>query len=73
MASLEEYLLEQLDRPLVVKGGQQVTDEDGHPLTTEEAIAKNLINKALKGDIATVQYIQNMKQLARTKKRKNEF
>ena len=69
--TMEEYLLSQLDTPVVLKDGNTLKDpHDGHELTAEEAIAHNMINAAMKGDVKAATYIQNLQARARIMKKK---
>ena len=63
--TMEEYLLSQLDTPVVLKDGTMMKKPDGSPMTKQEAIAINILNLAMKGDVKAAQYIQNLQ--ARTK------
>lgn len=67
--TFEDYLFAQLEEPVTLKDGSKAVDAQGNILTKEQAIATNLINKAMKGDIQSIQYIQNLKQF-QTKKTK---
>ena len=58
--TMEEYLLSQLDTPVVLKDGSLATAADGHVMTKQEAIATNILNNAMKGDIKAAQYIQSL-------------
>ena len=49
--TMEEYLLAQLDTPVVLKDGTMMTKPDGSPMTKQEAIATNILNLAMKGDV----------------------
>ena len=60
--TMEEYLLSQLDTPVVLK--------DGSPMTKQEAIATNILNLAMKGDVKAAQYIQNIQMRAKIMKKK---
>lgn len=51
MATIEDYICEHLARPLRLKDGSQVLNDDGKPVTKEEGIAMNVVNQALQGDI----------------------
>ena len=44
---MEEYLLSQLDTPVVLKDGTMMTKPDGSPMTKQEAIATNILNLAM--------------------------
>lgn len=69
--TMEDYLLSQLDKPVVLKDGQRLKDPiDGHELTKQEAIAVNILNNALKGDIRAATYIQNIQARAQQNKKK---
>lgn len=71
MRTLEDYLLAQLEQPVYIvdKEGHrsQAMKDDGTPMTKYEAIATNLINKAMKGDYHVIQYIENIKHNAEVK------
>ena len=56
MATIEDYICEHLARPLRLKDGSQVLNDDGKPVTKEEGIAMNVVNQALQGDIKAIQY-----------------
>ena len=76
--TMEEYLLSQLDTPVVLKDGTQMKAADGHimtkpdgsPMTKQEAIATNILNLAMKGDVKAAQYIQNIQMRAKIMKKK---
>ena len=64
--TMEDYLLSQLDKPVITKNGTPLTDpSDGHILTKQEAIATNILNMAMKGDVKAAQYIQNIQMRAK--------
>ena len=67
--TMEEYLLSQLDTPVVLKDGTMMTKPDGSPMTKQEAIATNLINLAMKVDTKAAQYIQNIQMRAQLQKK----
>ena len=68
--TMEEYLLSQMDTPVVLKDGNIMMKEDGTPMTKQEAIATNILNKAMKGDVQAAQYIQNIQMRAKLTKKK---
>lgn len=68
MQTMEEYLLSQLDEPVVLKDGSVATKPDGTPMTKNEAIATNILNQAMKGDIKAAQYINSLQQVANLRK-----
>ena len=45
--TIEEYLLSQLDTPVVLKDGTMMTKPDGSPMTKQEAIATNILKLAM--------------------------
>jgi hypothetical protein len=55
--TIEEYLLSQLETPVILKDGSVATTQDGKPMTKQEAIATNILNQAMKGDIKAAQYM----------------
>lgn len=64
--TMEDYLLSQLDKPVITKNGTPLTDpNDGRILTKQEAIATNILNMAMKGDVKAAQYIQNIQMRAK--------
>ena len=70
---MEEYLLSQLDTPVVLKDGTMMTKPDGSPMTKQEAIATNILNLAMKGDVKAAQYIQNIQMRAKIMKIRAPF
>ena len=59
--TMEDYMLQQLKKTVILKDGSTLRDpHDGHELTAEEAIAHNMINAAMKGDVKAATYIQNL-------------
>lgn len=67
--TMEEYLLSQLDTPVILKDGSTATKADGSPMTKKEAIATNILNLAMKGDVKAAQYIQNIQMRAKIMKK----
>ena len=68
--TMEDYLLSQLDTPVISKEGKFITKPDGSPMTKQEAIATNILNLAMKGDVKAAQYIQNIQMRAKIMKKK---
>ena len=68
--TMEEYLLSQLDTPVILKDGTTMKAADGHIMTKQEAIATNILNLAMKGDVKAAQYIQNIQMRAKIMKGK---
>ena len=68
--TMEEYLLSQLDTPVVLKDGTMAQKPDGSIMTKQEAIATNILNLAMKGDVKAAQYIQNIQMRAKIMKGK---
>ena len=50
---------------MVLKDGTMMTKPDGSPMTKQEAIATNILNLAMKGDVKAAQYIQNIQMRAK--------
>ena len=71
--TMEDYLLSQLEEQVVLKDGSTLKGQDGHVMTKQEAIAVNLINNAMKGDVKAAQYIQNIQLRAQMKKIRAPF
>lgn len=67
--TMEEYLLSQLDTPAYLKDGTIAT-VDGKKLTKQEAIATNILNRAMKGDVKAAQYINSLQLRAQLTKKK---
>lgn len=63
--TMEDYLLSQLDTPVKMKNGSIALKEDGTPMTKQEAIATNILNLAMKGDVKAAQYIQSLQTRAK--------
>ena len=56
--TLQDHLVDRLDKPVKAKGGGFATDPiDGHQLTATEAIAIKMMEKALAGDVKAAQFI----------------
>lgn len=68
--TMEEYLLSQLQEPVLLKDGSIMQKPDGTPMTKQEAIATNILNQAMKGDLKAATYIQNIQQMAKLNKNK---
>ena len=64
MATIEDYILEHLAKPLRLKDGTVVLNDEGKPITKEEGIAMNLVNQALQGDVKAIEYINRAKVVA---------
>lgn len=58
--TLEQALLSELQKDVRLKGGQVAVDENNNPLKVFDAIAKSIINNAMKGDIAAVNFVMNL-------------
>lgn len=69
MATIEDYICEHLAKPLRLKDGTTVTNDEGQPITKEEGIAMNLVNQALQGDIKAIEYINRAKVVQAQKKK----
>ena len=68
--TVEDYLLSQLDKPAMAKNKKTgefeevKSPEDGHVMTKNELIATTILNNAMKGDLKSATYIQNLQQRA---------
>ena len=70
MATIEDYICEHLARPLRLKAGSPVLNDDGKPVTKEEGIAMNVVNQALQGDIKAIEYGNRAKLICAQQKKK---
>lgn len=70
MATIEDYILEHLAKPLRLKDGTVVLNDEGKPITKEEGIAMNLVNQALQGDVKAIEYINRAKLIMQNQKKK---
>ena len=70
MATIEDYILEHLAKPLRLKDGTVVLNDEGKPITKEDGIAMNLVNQALQGDVKAIEYINRAKVVAMHQKKK---
>lgn len=58
---LQGYILDRLDKPVPVRTGGTLKDPlDGHEMTTTEAIAYRMTEKALSGDVRAAQFIMQL-------------
>ena len=55
------------------KDGTMMTKPDGSQMTKQEAIATNILNLAMKGDVKAAQYIQNIQMRAKIMKIRAPF
>ena len=70
MATIEDYIMEHLSKPLRLKDGTVVLNDEGKPITKEEGIAMNLVNQALQGDVKAIEYINRAKLVLQNQKKK---
>ena len=70
MATIEDYICEHLAKPLRLKDGSQVLNDDGKPVTKEEGIAKNVVNQAPQGDVKAIEYCNRAKLICAQQKKK---
>ena len=70
MATIEDYILEHLAKPLRLKDGTVVRNDEGKPITKEEGIAMNLVNQALQGDVKAIEYINRAKVVSQYQKKR---
>ena len=69
---MEDYLLSQLDQPVILKDGTIATGPDGKPLTKQQALATNILNLAMKGDVKAAQYSQSMQLRAELNRKRRQ-
>ena len=67
--TLEDFLLSQLDQPVILKEGGQAMGPDGKPLTKQQAIAMNLLNQAMKGDIKAAEFVMRIQAVNRPRRK----
>lgn len=58
--TIEEYLLAQLSEPVILKDGSIATKPDGTHMTKNEAIATNILNQSMKGDLKSAKFIMGL-------------
>ena len=67
--TLEDFLLSQLDQPVILKEGGQAMGPDGKPLTKQQAIAMNLLNQAMKGDIKAAEFVMRIQAVNKARRK----
>jgi hypothetical protein len=67
--TMEDYLLSQLDTPVILKDGTQALGPDGKPLTKQQAIAMNLLNQAMKGDIKAAEFVMRIQAVNKARRK----
>lgn len=67
--TMEDYLLSQLDQPVLLKDGSVATKPDGTAMTKTEAIATNILNNAMKGDMKAAEFIMRLQAVAKTRRK----
>ena len=67
--TMEEYLLAQLSEPVILKDGSTATKPDGTPMTKNEAIATNILNQAMKGDLKSAQFIMGLQAVQKARRK----
>ena len=71
--TVQDYLINALDKPVAVKGGGFLKDPtDGHELTAMEAISMKVMQNALNGDLKSVQFIIQIEQAHRLQSKRNK-
>ena len=64
--TLQDYIMERLDKPVAIKGGGVLQDPlDGHEMTATEAIAYRMVEKALSGDTRAAAFVMQMENYRR--------
>lgn len=67
--TLEDFLLAQLDQPVIIKDGSTALGPDGKPLTKQQAIAMNLLNQAMKGDIKAAEFVMRIQAVNKARRK----
>ena len=67
--TMEDYLLAQLDQPVLLKDGSTATKPDGSPMTKTEAIATNILNQAMKGDMKAAEFIMRLQAMRQSRRK----
>jgi hypothetical protein len=67
--TLEDSLLAQLDQPVIIKDGSTAMGPDGKPLTKQQAIAMNLLNQAMKGDIKAAEFVMRIQAVNKARRK----
>ena len=67
--TMEDYLLAQLNENVLLKDGTTATGPDGKPLTKQQAIAMNIMNQAMKGDLKAAEFVMRIQAMNRTRKK----
>ena len=67
--TMEEYLLQQLDQPVMLANGTIATAPDGHEMTKQEAIATNILNMAMKGDMKSADFIMRLQAVNKARRK----
>jgi len=67
--TLEDFLLSQLDQPVILKEGGTAMGPDGKPLTKQQAIAMNLLNQAMKGDIKAAEFVMRIQAMNKARRK----
>ena len=67
--TMEDYLLSQLDTPVILKDGTKAAGPDGKPLTKQQAIAMNLLNQAMKGDIKAAEFVMRIQAVNKARRK----
>jgi hypothetical protein len=67
--TLEDFLLAQLDQPVIIKDGSTAMGPDGKPLTKQQAIAMNLLNQAMKGDIKAAEFVMRIQAMNKARRK----
>ena len=60
---LKDTIIKQLSEPVIRKGSEKkeyIIDEDGNIVTSEAAIGKTIVHKALSGDLQAVAFVLNI-------------
>ena len=71
--SVQDYLINALDKPVAVKGGGYLKDPtDGHEMTAMEAMSMKVMQNALNGDLKSIQFIMQLEQAHRLQQQRKK-
>ena len=72
--SVQDYLINALDKPVAVKGGGYLKDPtDGHEMTAMEAMSMKVMQNALNGDLKSIQFIMQLEQAHRLQQQRKKI
>ena len=60
MQDLESLIKQRLSKPVKNSSGATLLNDEGQPLTALDAMVMSVVNNAMKGDIASLLFVQNI-------------